>query len=417
MNKKVYYSLMATFVCVFVVGMMLLTNQSEDYNLEMWSYYSGGQNKAIDDFNRNSDYKIKFTGIAADNYTTKLDAAISNNQLPDILMIDSNDLGRYINTDYFIDYNQIFTRDKQYDQYKESASKYGLNLGQNQQGEQTAIKFENSSSIFVYRSDLASICLGINSPEEMEEQTNSYRDYTRLYGLLQASNNPNCKNLSMFATSEYTNYLLNPSNIIENHEVNPSVIEWLDWVKENIDTSMVYSRYGKYHELIDDSGETSFFGDVTTVNQLRSIYDFNQPGKWAIAQTSINYQGNTSYFLISKDANIEAVKEFFDMTYFNQSWLTRNINDIGILENQNINSIDLMTSLDLNKYFTNKNLGVTLSKVGMKSINDNQDKTSNYDYGIRNTITGVINDYVDGKLAKDEVINKINSDLEIFYNG
>lgn len=415
MSKKLYYSLLLTFAIIFMIGMTLLFNQNSDYDLELWSYYAGGQNTAVEDFNKNSDYNMKFTGIAADNFTTKVDTAMASGQLPDIIMIDSNDLGRYVENDNFIDFNQLFNNSDGYDQYKQAASEYGLNLGQ-YEGMQKAIKFENSSSVFAYRSDLASECLNINSPEEMTSATSKYSDYTELYKKLQNSNDSNCSDLSLFATSEYTNYILNPNNLIKDGQINDQIIEWLGWIKDNIDSNLVYSRYGNYHELIDDSGEIGFLGDVTTVNQLRDFYDFNQEGKWAIAQTPINYQGSTSYFLVSKDANLDAVKDFFETTYFNEGWLRDNINNLGIIENSNVMDESNYTELDLNSYFTNEDLQSELNTASHKVINNNDDVTSTYDYGIRNTMTGVVNDYINGTLKKNEVINRIEKDLAIFYS-
>lgn len=414
MNKKIYYSLVAVFVTIFLVGMHLLSNQNKDYDLELMSYYSGGQNIAVDYFNQNSDYNMKFTGVAADNYTTKLDASIGSGNAPDIIMVSSEDLGRYTSNDQFANYDEVFANDSNYSDYLEGASEYGLNLGKDR-GQQKAIKFENSSSIFVYRSDLASECLGINTPEEMSARTKSYKDYTKLYNDLKSSSISQCSDLSLFATSEYTNYLLNPNNIIVKNRVNSNVPDWLEWVKVNIDSKLVYSRFGQYHELIDDSGSTSFFGDITTVNQLRDIYDFEQPGQWAVSQTPINYQGTTSYFLISKDANLDAVRDFFDMTYFNEQWLSENINSIGIIENEQVMNESDFSEIDIQSYFTNDDIQSELTEAGYKTINENKDTTSSYDYGIRNTITGVMNEYVDGTISEDEIISRIETDLKTFY--
>lgn len=416
MSKKLYNSLIALFVVIFLIGMNMLLGTNEDYDLELWSYYSGGQNQAVEDFNQNSEYHMKFTGIAADNFTTKVDTALAAGELPDIIMVDASDLGRYVSNDEFMDFNQVFEDSKSYQQYKNNASQYGLSLGQYEQ-QQKAIKFENSSSIFAYRSDLASQCLGIDSPTEMNQATQRYQDYTKLYEKLQNSDDLVCSSISLFATNEYTNFILNPNNIITDNQLNPKLTDWLNWIKENLETKLVYSRYGQYHELIDDSGETAFFGDITTVNHLRDFYDFDQPGQWAIAQTPINYQGNTSYFLIAKDANIEAVKAFFEQTFFDQNWLESNIDDIGIIENQQVMNQTNYTGIDLNGYFTNDNLQSELNVAATKTIGNNHPNTSNYDYGIRNTMTGVVNDYIDNKLKSEDVDARIKSDLETFYKN
>ncbi|WOO86723.1 extracellular solute-binding protein [Mollicutes bacterium LVI A0039] len=413
MSKRTYFSIIACFIIIFLVGLNMLQADS-DYDLELWSYYSGGHNQAIDTFNETSSYNMKFTGIAADNYTTKLDAAMSSGDLPDIIMVDSNDLGRYIENDQFLDFNTVFLNDPQYDDYTQHASVYGLNIGEIN-GKQKAIKFENTSSVFAYRSDLASECLSINSPEEMNQVTSNYVSYNTMYESLQSSSNPMCSNLSLFATNEYTNYLLNPNNVYGEGGFTPNLVEWLDWVKNNIDSKLVYSRFGNYHELIDESNQSVFLGDITTVNQLRNFYDFNQPGKWAIAQTPIDYQGNTSYFMISKDANIDAVREFFLSTYFNEEWLVDNINEIGIIENGYVMDNSDFNILDFNSYFTNDDYQETLNQASIENINGNNDNVTKYDYGIRNTITGVTNEYIDNKISREEIVPKATEDLSIFY--
>lgn len=415
MNQKIYISLVVTFCIIFITFTMVLTNRKDEADLEMWTYYSGGQNVAADHFSNETNHTIEITGVAQDNYTLKLDSAIKSNQLPDIIIVESNDLGRYLDSDQFIDFNQVFANDESYNNYLNNASEYGLNLG-TYNDEQRAIKFENTSSIFVYRSDLASVCLGIESPEQMNEMTAQLEDYTRMFKQLKASEDQRCNQLSLFATSEYTNYLQNPNNIITDDSINPEVINWLDFAKTNIDTDLVYSRFGSYHELIDDSATTPFFGDVTTVNKLRGIYDFNQPGQWAVAQTPIDYQGNSPYFLVSKDADLNLVRQFFTTTYFDQDWLKKNINSLGILENEEVMNSTTITEIAIDEYFSNDNYKDEYIKAGYKTINDNQDVVSKYDYGIRNTIIGVMNDYISGNITRNEIEDRISDDLQVFYN-
>lgn len=104
------------------------------------------------------------------------------------------------------------------------------------------------------------------------------------------------------------------------------------------------------------------------------------------------------------------------VTYFNQSWLEDNVNEIGILENANVMNKSNYNEIDLNDYFTNNDLQSELNTASSKTINRNSDKATAYDYGIRNTMIGVINDYVNGALAEEDVQKRIEADLATFYN-
>lgn len=415
MNKKVYYGLMIFFIAMFYIGSSLLVRDNTDYDIELWSYYTGGHNVAINTFNQQNEQQIKYVGIAEENFMTKVETVIESKDMPDIIMVDSANLGQLVDQDQFVSFNQIFADDDNYQTYLQNASTYGLQLGQNN-SEQKAIKFENSNGVFVYRSDLASLCLGIETPEQMTATLTNSTDLFKMYEQLKTSDNVKC-NISLLATTNFTDYFTNPNHVIKNEQVNEQLIEDLKQTKEAIDSQLVYTRFGTYHELIDNSQQANFLGDITTVNQLRAIYDFNQPGKWAIAQAPIKYQGNTPYFLISKDADLEVVKSFFDQTYFNQQWLAANINDLGILENQLVMNAADLTSPNLQVYFTNEDLMVELSNsFELDNVNRNPNSTR-FDSGIKNVVTGVMNEYIDGKITEQQIIEKIIEDLNKFYNG
>lgn len=392
--------------------MYTLIHDNTKYNIELWSYYTGGHNVAVNDFNKKNTSKIKYTGIAKDNYKRKIDTVIKTNDMPDIIMVDSTNLGQYLNSGAFVSFDEVFKSDPKYIEYLNNASSYGLEVGKFNK-EQVAIKFENTSSVFVYRSDLAEKCLSVSNPSEMKNKLKNTNDLFELYDQLQSSDNELCKT-SLLATTDFTKHVFRPSNVVPDNKLNKQIVEWFVNTKKAVDSGLIYSRYGNYHELVDNSAESNFLGDITTINQLRAFYDFNQPGKWSITEAPYSYQGDSAYFLISKNADYEEVKKFFDQTYFNTSWLKQNINKLGILENNEVMTNSKFTNPDLNSYFANSDLNKVYNQA-IFNTNSSSSKKTPYDAGVTSVINGVLNEYLNGEINNNQILKKIKDDLEIFY--
>ncbi len=406
MSKRLYLGLCILFITVFFMGMNLL-QRSYTYDLTLMSYYSGGHNTALNYFEENTGYSTEFIGVAKDNYATKVDSVLESDEIPDIIMVPSSDLGRYLDTGLFYDFNEIFKGDANYQYFVDNATKYGLKLGQ-KDGKQLAIKLENTSSVFVYDKLLASTCLNINDEEEFNDY---FIDYT---SLIKAQDNleDECPATYLLATQEYTNFFSDQNNIINNKKLNEDIVTYITYNKEIVN-QVVYSKYGEYSQLIEDANEGSFIGDITTVNNLGEIYNLGNEN-YVIGQSPIYYQGEAPYFLISKDADLEKVIAFFDMTLFNQTWLINNINELGVLENTDVMQKSNLNNPNLEQYFNNDNLYSDIDTYSDITINGDI-FTSPYDYGIRNILSGVISEYNNGKIKKEDIKSRLLSDFKVFY--
>ncbi len=413
MNKKLYLLLCLLFASIFIIGVNLLKIQTKA-DITLMSYYTGGHNTAIDYFNDNTEYNMQFIGSARDSYTTKVDSLLYSDEMPDILIIPSSDLGRYLDTGLFYDFNTLFKDNEGYQYYLDNTNLYSLDYG-NINDQQLAIKFENNSSVFVYNQELASYCLSINSVDEMNRYLTDYQKLRDMQNILDESSDNKCNKMSVLATQEYTNYLSDVNNIIVDGEINDDIIDYFNFIKDANTSKLVYSRYGTYDQLIDDANEGLFLGEITTVNKLRSIYDFSMDNTFAIGNSPILYNGEIPYFLISKDANLDLVYQFFDMTYFNEDWLIDNINDLGVVDNSEIMNNSQFDTINLEEYFINDNLYDDIDGYTKRDKTSNVD-VSTYDYGIRNSVSGVLGEYENNTIFENEIIENIKQDIEIFYN-
>lgn len=420
MSKKKYGLILCMFATIFALGVVSLRKQSEkidsEAELTIWSYYTGAHNDAIETYEEETGNYVHYEGIGYDNYGTKINTVLGTDEEPDIIVIDPDMMGRYIDSDDFLNFDDVFSGDDLYDEYIDNTSSSLLSLG-NVDGKQKAISFENSSSVFYYRSDLAEQCLGISSPEEMEAATETISDYQTLFDKLQANDDSACQ-MSLFATGDYKEALLNLDYYFieteEGLEIKDDVYTIVEKLSELDSSKLAYSKNGSKQFLKEENEENRFLGDVSSVNKMLEIYNFDQPGKWAIVDTPIDYVDGGPYFLISKNANVDAVKEYFDLTFFNQEWLSNNIDNLGIIDYSEVMSGESLSEYDFEQYFNDDNIYLRLTEISKN--NSSNKHASKYDDGALAVLKGVYSEYSLGEISTEEKIrNKIIDDMNNYY--
>lgn len=420
MSKKKYGFILCMFATIFAVGVVSLRKQSEkienDAVITIWSYYTGAHNDAIETYEEKTGNYVHYEGIGYDNYGTKINTVLGTEEEPDIIIIDPDMMGRYIDSDNFLNFDDVFSGDDLYDEYLDNVSSSLLSLG-NVEGKQKAISFENSSSVFYYRTDLAEQCLGISSSAEMEAATQTISDYQTLYDNLQANDDNACQ-ISLFATGDYKEALLNLdyyfSKTEDGLEIKDDAYTIIEKLNELDSSKLAYSKNGSKQFLKEENEEDRFLGDISSVNKMLEIYNFDQSGKWAVADTPVDYVDGGPYFLISKNANVDAVKEYFDLTFFNQDWLSKNIDNLGIIDYGVVMNKDSLSEYDFEQYFNEDNIYSKLTEISQN--NSSNKHVSKYDDGAIAVLKGVYNEYNTGGIeTEEEIRNKIIDDMNNYY--
>lgn len=327
-------------------------------------------------------------------------------------MIISNEL---------VSLDDLFAGDKQYEQYKQNTA-VGTQNGGIVDGVTKGIGWENTSSAFFYRSDLASKCLNINSVAEMEEATKNTSDYLNLYDQLSNSENEVCSKMALFSYPDYQTGLLSQIGMynvdVENqtYTIPSEFASTLEEIKDINDSKMVYSPQNDKTQIITGAQNDAFLGAIQPAWGIQNAIEMNQPGKWAIADTPLDFADTGSFLSVTTNADMSMVKEYFDMTFLNEDWVINNMELFGNVGNKEITEKYLETTDGSNEYFGGQNTVEKLAEIS-DEVDEVGRPVTQYTTGISDSIAEVIEGYaVNGTIkTTDEAIEQLTSKINSIY--
>lgn len=417
--KKNLYLLIAVIVALTGCGSATGGSTLEDSGdgvLTVWGFYEGAPKVAVDYYEKETGNIVDYQTISSEDYQTKLNTVLGTDDAPDIIMLEREYVGSYISSDNLISLDDFLSGDEQFQAYKDTTSIATSGPGIYDDITK-AIGWENTSSAFFYRSDLASECLNINSVKEMEEATSSYDDYVELYNQLQESSNATCNQLSLFGYPDFGEAFLTKADAYNLQEDGTYLItnefgEALDFMKEAVSSGIVYSPDRDKTQIVSGVSKGEVFGSILPAWGTQAITEYEQPGQWAIAGTPLNFTKGGTFLAVTNNADSDLVKEFFDMTFLNEQWLLDNMDTFGMVGNEKVMDKYLESNDGANEYFGGQDTVAKFAEIN--SDNDDYQPVSKYDSGITSSVEEVYLAYaVDGSIktiddAKEQLKAKIN---------
>lgn len=330
-----------------------------DEKLTIWGFYEGAPKAALDYYGEQTGKEVEYQTIGWGDFQTKINTVIGTEDAPDILLLERSFMGTYIPSDNIISLDDLMGDDEQFQAYKDTTALATMGPGIiNDQVK--AIGWENTASAFFYRSDLASQCLDINSVEEMEAATQTIEDYGKLYEQLQSSDDETCSSMALLSKPAFATGYLQGTGAYEFNEdgsytVPAEFADALDYLKEVMDSKAVYSPTSDETQITAGTQKDAFLGNIIAAWATQDTILYDQPGKWAIADTPLDFTAGGSYIAVTTNADTDMVKEFLDMTFLSEDWLVDNMEMFGMVGNETIMNKYLETADGSNDYFGGQN--------------------------------------------------------------
>lgn len=388
-----------------------------DEVLTVWGFFEGAPKEAVDYYAKKTGKKVEYQTIGWEDYQTKLNTVLGTDDAPDLLLLERSFMGTYLGTENILSMEDLLADDEAFKTYKETTAKATAGPG-TINDEVKAIGWENSAAAFFYRSDLAEKCLDIKSVDEMEKATKTWDDYNKLYEQLKSSDDATCKKMTMFGNPDYRDGFLTEAGAYKLQDDGSYVIteeygKALETLKETVDEGMVYSPDRDKTQIASANLEDKILGNISPAWGTQDVMEYNQPGKWAIADTPLDFTAGGSYIAATPQADTAMVKEFLDMTFLNHDWLVDNMETFGMVGNETVMNKYLKEADGSNDYFGGQN---TVEKFAQ--INDSIDEFTEatpYDSGLGTSLNEVYEAYViTGRIdniedAKKELESKLKS--------
>lgn len=396
----------------------LLTNTNDDV-LTIWGYFEGAPKVAMDYYEQETGKSVEYVTIGWEDYQTKLNTVLGTEDAPDMIMLERGFMGNYLGSDNILSLDELLADDEQFQGYKDTTALATQGPGIIND-EVKAIGWENTASAFFYRSDLASKCLDINSVEEMEEATQTFDGYIKLYEKLQSSDDEACGKISMFGYPDfYTGFYSEDGALKLNEDgsytISKAYGDTLEELKEYVDSGLVYSPDGDKTQIVTGNENDEILGSIGPAWRVQAILEYEQPGQWAVADTPLDYSAGGTYLAVTPQADMAMVQEFLDMTFLNADWLVDNMDTFGMVGNQTVMNQYLDTTSGENKYFGGQNTVEKFAEIN-DAITDYNPVTI-YDSGLGTSLDEVYTEYVVSGTIKstDEAKEVLKSKLESLY--
>jgi hypothetical protein len=195
-------------------------------------------------------------------------------------------------------------------------------------------------------------------------------------------------------------------------------------IEEAFRDVMDFHKMGHYYTPVYDdktmitngAKNGKFFSHMYPAWAVQEIMEWDQPGKWAIANPPFKFTMGGTFIAVTNTADKDLVWDFLSSTFLNEKWILENMTGFGMVANAKIMN-EYLAGSDVggNEYFGGQN---TIAKFAEISAGiDNVIPTSIYDAGLSKVMEDITNGLtVDGTISNEkEAVNKLKKELATLY--
>ena len=375
----------------------------------------------IDKFNEeypNININLITIPNANNAYSTKLLATLrSGIRTPDVYLAESAVVKKFCNMDY---YEDLSKEPYNAEELIDDMVPYTVDLGRNEDDNSIrALTWQATPGGFFYKRSLAKQYLGTDDPATIQKMMTTMDDFLALGEKIKTNSNGSVSLLADYSELLYV-ILGNRKNgwVVDGKlTIDESVINYLD-LATNIRSKGYDRGYKQWTSNWSDSmSDTSVFGYMLPTWGLSSTLQGNAPdtsGDWAFVEAPTPYYWGGTWLGIYKDSKKKDLAwEFVKYITTNTDYLKEYAKDSGDFVN-NTKVQDEFSNSDLgkNEFLSGQNVYSSYSKL-VKSVNG---KTlTQYDEVLNGLWGEIVEDYVLGKITKEQVIPKFKEEVRNKY--
>jgi ABC-type glycerol-3-phosphate transport system substrate-binding protein len=365
MKKRLITALLVSFIglsMVFAGGKKeessINTTNEVGGTLEVWGYASEIKTLALAYEEQHPDVKINFTLIPVAEYTTKIKAAISSGDVPDVICLEAAFVKNYVESDYLLNLNDLLPKAEELGTYQ-----YLLDIG-SYEGQTKAFSYQATPGALFYRRSLAKKYFGTDDPVEMQKILSNMDNFKKAAQVVHDKSDG--KTFMVASSMDFQNlYYANrntPWVVDGTLNIDDAVYEMIKTSKEFIDNDWEAQASpwsagwynGMNDSLTDSAGnEKQIFCYLLPTWGLSSILMENcEPktsggktvgdstfGDWACINGPMPYYwGGTWLAVLDESKNIATAKDFIQFSTLNEDTLSKWA--LGTYTNEYLKNID-----------------------------------------------------------------------------
>lgn len=387
-----------------------------DGKIVMWGFFEGMPKKALDDFAAATGIEVDYQTIGWGDYPTKLNTVIGTSDAPDVVLLERSFMGQYMPLEAIVAINEEWKDKPEMRAYLANADQ--AVLGQtNVNGKIKGIGWENTSGAFFYRSDLAKQYLGINSVSEMEKMIATKADFIRLMKEFEQKM-PGTKFIS---TNSLANIEMTLSGAYHFEEdgsylITKDIEKAFKNVKDYYEMNYFYTPNYDKTMIMNGTKKDKFFSHLNPAWAVQDIMEWDQPGKWAIANPPIKWVTGGTFIAVTNTADKDLVWDFLSKTFLNENWMLENMSGFGMVANAKLMKEYLeAANIKSDGYFGDQN---TIEKFAeISSDVDMVIPATLYDKGLGTLLGDIINGLtIDGTIKDEkEAVKLLKDGLTMLY--
>ena len=360
--------LTALFVSIIGLTMLFAGGQNEDSDttstdevggtLEVWGFASEIKTLSLAYEEQHPDVKVNFTLIPVAEYTTKIKAAISSGDVPDVICLEAGFVKNYVESDYLLNLNDLLPKAEELGTYQ-----YLLDIG-SYEGQTKAFSYQATPGALFYRRSLAKKYFGTDDPVEMQKILSNMDNFKKAAQIVHDKSDGDTYMIASALEFENLYYANRKSPWVVDGKLNidDEIYEMIKISKEFRDNGWEAQATpwsagwfnGMNDSLTDAAGnEKQIFCYLLPTWGLSSILMLNSEPKISGGKTSgvstigdwacINgpmpyYWGGTWMAILDQSKNIATAKDFIEFSTLNEDTLSKWA--LGTYTNEYLKNID-----------------------------------------------------------------------------
>jgi len=381
--------------------------------IAMWSF-TDEVKKMIDRFEKvYTNVKVELTIVPCEEYLNKIRPVLrSGKNAPDIFTAEYSNVIDLVESGF---YDDLSTRDMTGVNLKDLAD-YVVNVGTDSTGKLRALSWQTTPGGFFYRRSIAKKYLGTDDPEKVGEMLSTEAKFLDTARKIVKESGGKVKMIAGYGDYNVYAFSRRSKPFVADGKLNieQPILDYFDFAKTVRDEKLsaeVGTWSPPWFENMNKK-DPEFFGWVLPTWGLHYVIRPNAKdtvGDWGVCKGPGSYFWGGTWMGIYKGSEKKEIAwEFVKMFTLDEETLKWWAKDTGdflgnmkvVTEIKNDFSDPLLAGQNHYLYFAGEAPGV------------NGKLLAKYDLDIRGFLMGAINNYVEGKMTKDEAIKQFKADVK-----
>jgi multiple sugar transport system substrate-binding protein len=386
--------------------------EAKKIEISLWSFHDEVK-PFIERFEeQNPDIRISLTIVPCEDYLREIMPVLeSGKNVPDVFTAEYSNVSDLVESGFYEDLSAA--------PYKADVSEvipYLVEVGTDSQGKLRALSWQACVGGFYYRRSMAKQYLGTDDPEKIGKLLSTPEKFLATARVLKQKSGGKVKLFGSYGEYNVCVFAQRSKSFVTNNRLNieKPILDYFDMAKTMQDEELTAGINAWSTEWFDNmsAAEPNFMGYILPTWGWKYVLKPNvkdTKGDWGLCRGPASYfWGGTWLGIYKNSKNKEAAWKFLKFVTLDrdsQEWWAKETEDfisnkIVINKIKNEFSDDLFAGQKFYKVFAEEALKINGSLLKA------------YDLDIRVFLMGAVNNYVEGKITKQEALDQFKKDVK-----